>query len=83
MRSRRPVSLLLPALTLAAPLAAQRPSPDDYLAYLPPTPRIVARSIATSRLRLYGDPARDDSSSSRGTDRRTRNEPTSDEMAAR
>jgi hypothetical protein len=56
MRSRRPVSLLLPALALAAPLAAQRPSPDDYLAYLPPTPRIVARTAATSQLRLYGDP---------------------------
>jgi hypothetical protein len=56
MRSRRPVSLLLPALALAAPLAAQRPSPDDYLAYLPPTPCIVARTAATSQLRLYGDP---------------------------
>lgn len=54
MRSRPPASLLL-ALALAAPLAAQRPSPDDYLAYLPATPRIVARSVATGQLRLYGD----------------------------
>src|SRR5215212_12027544 len=66
MRSRRLLLLLLLVGLHAgvAPGATSRVLPaqaiprDDYLRYLPPTPRIVTQTDASVRLRLYGD-ARD------------------------